>query len=407
MIAKTFQRFLDLPDVTRSMIGLYWVYEFSQIITWIFLNTFIFLQSESLGFLALYNAFYFTGCLVGFCVFGYFIAQLQISMRLNYLRSFVFYILSFLILLIFPHEPLVLLAFGFFNGLGLGMFWVGVHSYEMLHTDESNRDFYSSMVSTASQVLVIASPFIATITFILSNKYFDGATFTLLLWILPFVYLLSLPFIFKLPDFVPEKISVDEVKRLFLSPSISKARQYWMGTSFDLAIRTIILPVFAITALGNVVNIGILETCVGILSLVAVIVLSHVRNEGNRIQILFYSVLVMSGAYSFLFFADAAWYFYVLFSILYVFIKPIFSVSEHVIALQSVELVRGEDESCFYPGLLYRDFVLWIGRSIAIGVVMFTAWFVQDDLLTAKYMVFFVIASLLLLWVTAKRLVEK
>lgn len=388
------------------MIGLFWVYEFSQIIISVFLSTFVFIQTQSLVALTWYYVFMFTGCMIGFVLWGLIMAQFRVSMRLNYLRAFAIYICSFFFLLFFPHTLSFLLAFSLFNGVGLGMFWLGVHSYEMIHTDNSNRDFYSSMVTLGSQIFAVISPLVATSSFLLSEKIFHMETFTLLLWGLPFIYLFALPFIFQLPDYYPQKIDMKEVRRLFVDKKLQVARLYYIFGDYDYALRGVVIPFFALSALGTVVHIGVLETIVGALAIFAIVILAHFRHAGNRIQIMLYAVCGLAVAEVFLFFSHLHWVFYVTYSLIAVFMRPIFRVSEHVVDLESVDLIKS-DLHDFYPGLLYRDFMLWVGRMSAFLFIFFLAFFIKDNLLLGKIVVASIIVVLFVKWWCAKMVVEQ
>ncbi len=363
MFSKTLNRFRALPAAPKAMVYLFWVYEFSQLIVNLFLNVFVFLQTQSLMGLVIYNVVFFLAIFVGFDLWGLVMAQLQISLRLNYLRAFGVYVLSFVSLLIFPHDFAFLLLFAGLNGLGFGIFWVGVHGYEMLTTNQKNRDFYSSMVSAGAQVLAIFSPLVATFSFYLSEEVFHVETFELLFWILPFVYLLCLPFVFRLPDFVPPRISGTEAKRLFFSGTLKTIRPYIFLSAMAWGVRVIVMPSIMIASLKNVINLGLFQAMVGVLSVLAVIFLAHQRHEGNRVKIMGWATFFLVLDVALLSFWDSSIYIYMIYSLLLVLIHPIHRVSQHVIDLHSMELL-GETE--FYPGMLYRDCLITFARISGI-----------------------------------------
>ena len=59
MILKTLHRFKTLPLTARAMVYLFWIYEFSQIIVNLFLNLFVFMETNSLMGLVIYNLTFF------------------------------------------------------------------------------------------------------------------------------------------------------------------------------------------------------------------------------------------------------------------------------------------------------------------------------------------------------------
>ncbi|MDH3324644.1 MAG: MFS transporter, partial [Candidatus Peregrinibacteria bacterium] len=380
MFAKTFNRFKDLSVETKSMIFIFWVYEFVQVIAQVFLNIYVFLQTNDLGALVWYNVVFFLGVFFGFCVWGYLVAQKQISMKFNYVKSFVLYFISFIWLLFMPKEFVFLLGFALLNGSALGMFWLGVHTFEMIFTNEKNRDFYSSMISVGTQVLKIVAPAFATALFFISEKVLNLETFELLFWALPFFYLLALPFLFKLPDFVPARIEKKEIKQLFMDKRLKVPREYTFWSGFDWPIISIIMPIISLAVLKNVINIGVFEAVVGILSIFMVIFLSHRRHAGNRVRILWFAIAwILIGVLCLTQF-DKSIYFYFAYSLIFVFFMPIFRVSQHVLDLHSVEAFKHENPH-FYPGLLYRDAILTFVRLLIASFLGFLYWKTQDEML--------------------------
>ena len=379
MIEKTKQKFRSLPRAVRAMVFLFWVYQFVQTISVIFLNLFVFVVTESVTTLLIYNAILWSGTFVGFSVWGYVVAQQQWSMRLNYFKSFVLYIISFLFLAFFHDTAMHLYVFAALNGVALGMFWLGVHTFEMLLTKEENRDFYSSVVSAGNQVLIVLAPLIATITFFFSERVLNTEPYTILFWILPFVYALSFPFLFSLPNFVPPKFSLSHLWSLMREKKYRKVRLYQLFGSTRPVYQGVIIPIAALAALGSVVNIGVFETVIGILSAVFVIYLSHHRHQNNRMRVLWYVTIGVALSLILLFFHDLSVWFYVGYGVVAAFAVPLMRVSKHVIDLHSVEKMRST--TSFYEGLLFRELVLGCGRIALIGIISCIAFFVADKTL--------------------------
>jgi YQGE family putative transporter len=371
------------------------------VIVGLFLNVFVFEVTQSLMSLVIYNLVFFFFVALGFSGWGYAAAQLQVSMKYNYLRAFTIYILSFLTLIFLPHDFAYLLIFATFNGLGLGMFWVGVHTYEMLTTSNENRDFYSSMVSLGTQIFAVLSPLVATLSFYLSEHVFHLETFEILFWILPFVYLLSFPFLFKLPEYTPKKIPHSEWKRLIFDKNLRSVRRYITVGGLPWGFRSVLVPALSLLSLQSVLKIGLLQTSVGVISILTLLVLSHKRHEGNRVEILFYASMGMALAFGLLFFWESSPWFFVLFSLLLTILHPVYRVSEHVLDLTAMERLTGEHS--FYPGLVYRDALIWVGRSLAIGLLAILLLF-TDETTTLELGIAAVMASYCLMYYRAKNL---
>ena len=400
MITATLKKFRLLPKETRAMVFLYWVYDFAEVLVGIFIGIFIFLETQSLLHLAMYNAVYFFGIMLGFCTWGYIMSLFQISMRLNYIRAFATYIVSFLILIFLPHTFPYLLLFALINGTGLGMFWIGVHSYEMLYTEDKNRDFYSSMTSAGAQSFAVIGPAIATLTFYISEKILHIETFQLLFIILPFIYTLSLPFLFSLPDFIPEKIPTKEWKRIIKDKKMKKAIPYFLSQGSIWGLFSAIYPLITIVTLGTVINVGMFETIVGILGIIAVIFLSHKRHSENRVQIMTYAIITYVIAYTILLFWKVHPLFFIIYHLIVVFVYPIYRVSEHTIDLKTIE--ETSTKNGFFSSMIYRDLILWLARTISVGVIILLIITVGESL-TIQISILLMIFANALVPITAQR----
>jgi len=405
MFKKTLTKFNSFSKTIKSMVFLFWTYKFIQIITDIFISTFVLIQTQSFKALIIYQIVYLTGTFFGFSMWGYLLSVFKISMKWNYLKAFILYLISFLILLLFHDNFTSLLVFAAINGLGMGMFWISTHSYEMLYTNDNGRDFYSSMLSTGSQILSIISPIIATALFFIAKYIVHTETFTFLFLILPFICLFALFFVFKLPHFIPPKISINDIKQLFFSKKIKTERLYYITSiAHHITILTII-PFLALTAMKNVINIGILETIMGIFSIIIVIALSHIRHQENRIKILLYATYGLITGSIFLFFSDISHYYYIVFALIFVFFKPMYRISQHVIDLYSIESITSK-KIHFYPALLYRDFVLWIGRIAILGTLLFISVIVSSDIITSKIGVIIYMLGLIVTYLISKKMIN-
>mgnify|MGYP001615263106 CR=1 FL=1 len=257
------------------------------------------------------------------------------------------------------------------------------------------------MVSLGTQVFSTLSPLVATLSFYLSEKVFNLETFEILFWILPFVYLASLPFLFKLPDYTPKRIPSSEWKRLFFDPKLKKVRRYILSGGLPWGFRSTLVPALSLLSLKTVLNIGMLQTLVGGVSIIALVLLSHARHEGNRVRILLYSVLAMMAAFACLFFWELSPWFFIIFTLSLTIVAPIYRVSEHVLDLKSMELLSGQHS--FYPGLVYRDVLIWVGRTLAIGFLFILLLFTSEET-TLQLGIIGIIASYCWMYRNARKL---
>ncbi len=384
------------------MIYLFWVYIFGEIIVSLFLGALIFLKTESLAALGLYAALRYVGILLGFVVWGFVCSKRKISMRRTYFFSFVLYILSFIILLILPNTYPVYLLFSALSGVAAGMFWLAIHTYELLHIQDQERDFYSSMLSLGAQILGIVAPLISTMAFFAAEHIFQVRPFLFLFALLPIIYAAALKIVYRLPDFVPPTITRRDIKELRKSKRITPVRKFYVIQTMPF-VSQVIMPMVSILTFVTLINLGLFQTIMGIISLATITLLAHLRHTGNRAHILFWAALAHIGANVLLFFWNVHVAYFILYSLALIVIGPIYRVSQHTIDLKSIDIL-GENISSFYPAMLYRDVLLNISRIIFIGGFTLTALFMRNDFLMIQIGIGFLILTGLLEWWAAKKM---
>jgi len=399
---KAIKKFKQLSKEKKAMLALFWVYEFVNTTVGIFIGAFVFLRTGSLGLLALFVLIQLTATGFAFSGYGYLMAKYGYSMKWNYLRSFAVYFVSFIWLALTPHTTLYLFVFGFLNGAGIGLFWLGNHTYELLYTNNENgdRDFYSSMVQAGTQVISIVGPLFGIFLIFLSEIVFKMETLSLLFWVVPLLYLISLPFLFNLPHFIPEPITKKEIKSFFRNHVSKKIRWYYLLAG-EGEIRTVVVSIFAITALKTFFNIGFWQTILGVFSFFIIMLLSNIRYKGNRLRIMAYAIFGFLVAFLFLIFSNTSFYFYMIFSLIMIVFKPMYRVSQHTLDLLSMDFLAC-GRSSFYSGLLYREIILYIGRFVALSLLMFIGFIMKDDIVSAQIGVIVSSMVLILNWFVAR-----
>lgn len=384
------------------MVHLFWVYIFGETIVSLFLGALIFLKTESLSALGLYALMRYVGIMFGFVVWGYVCSVKKISMRRSFFLSFVLYILSFGILLVLPNTYPIYLAFSLLSGIAGGMFWLAIHSYELLHTKDDERDFYSSMLSLGSQILGIVAPLISTMAFFAAEHIFQVRPFLFLFALLPLVYIAALRIVYKLPDFVPPTITKKDIQELRKNKKMTPVRRFYIIQTMPF-ISQAIMPMVSILTFVTLINLGLFQTIMGVISLGTITLLAHMRHTGNRTHILFWAALANIGANVLLFFWHVHMIYFVLYSLSLIVIGPIYRVSQHTIDLKSIDIL-GQNISSFYPAILYRDVLLNFSRIIFIGGFTTIAFIVQNDFLMIQIGICFFILTGLLEWWAARKM---
>ena len=171
----------------------------------------------------------FTGCMIGFCVYGAIAAQCRLNAKHGFPLSFVVTSLG-LILLPLARDVTEACAAVTVRGIGFGLFWLTIHTYELMETRDHERDVYSTFASTGDQIVSVASPAFATLLIWLSHRL-GGGDFTLLFFVTPPIFLLGLPSIGALPDYRPEPGSEARSRTLPHGPAQSSSPEStsWAG----------------------------------------------------------------------------------------------------------------------------------------------------------------------------------
>jgi MFS family permease len=404
---KAYRKFRLLSREKKDMIMLFWIYELVGTTAGIFMGSFVFLKTGSLLILTIYILIQIIATGLAFSGYGYLMARFGYSMKWNYLRSFFVYFISFVFLALTPHTTVFFLIFSFLNGLGLGLFWLGNHSYEMLYTKNENgdRDFYSSMLQGGTQVINILAPLIGTLVIFLSEKVFDIGTFSILFWVLPMLYLVSLPFLFSLPHFIPNKITKLDIKSFFKNKVSKKIKLYYILQGEE-EIRVVAISFFAIIALKTFINIGILQTLVAVISFFITVLLANIRCEGNRLKLMSFAIVGFSIATIFLGFSNISVYFYITYSLLMILFKPMYKISQHTIDLRSMDFLA-KDRSSFYPGILYREVFLSIGRFLFLLFLILISLLIKNDIVSARVGLLIAILIFVTNWFIARKMLKE
>ncbi len=402
MLTDTWKKYKSLSPTLKSIMYTYWIYEFAQYILSIFMGIFIFDETRSIEVLAVYYLIYCCTILLGFSGWGALTAHWQINLRTNHLRAFFVYILAFLWLWFFRGEVWHFLVFGAISGLALGMYWMGHHSFEMIETSDDGRDFYSSLLGVGAIVLRIIAPLFATITFLVS-KQLGRDTYDLLFWILPFTYLLVIPFLRNLPDFTPHKISLAEWKRLIKTKKYRPVRWYIVVESMGWAVGSMILPMIALAALGTVVNFGWFQTVIGVIAIIALLVQGRFQKIHNRLLVLFCLLslyFLLNGA---LYLWTLSALVYVIFSMVSSLADPLKQTVKHVFSLRVMDLLKCDEEH-FFAGMLYREILLWLGRICPILLILLGSLIWKTNVPLTYLGIAFLQIQVVIFWFVAKRL---
>ncbi|HUO57297.1 MAG TPA: hypothetical protein VMV05_03875 [bacterium] len=149
---------LSAPE--RKLVWMIGLYDFTYALSSVFMNVFLFRQSNDWKVVGLFNLSQFFFVIPAFTVGGY--LSRRLSYLLCYQLGFLFNALLYLSVLVWredsTHHPLEL---GVLGGLGIGFYYLGQHAltYELVH--RHRRDYFFSVSLVLSSIFRILAPALA------------------------------------------------------------------------------------------------------------------------------------------------------------------------------------------------------------------------------------------------------
>ena len=350
----------------RSLIYLFWIYCFVSRAVGIFSQIYIYEMFNSVQLNIVAAIANFTGIMIGFCIYGWFASTFRINAKYGFLLSFLFTGLG-LILLTLAHDVPQACGAVTIRGVGIGLFWLTIHTYELMETTDYERDIYSTFLSAGDQIVTLASPAFATFLIWISHKL-DFGDFTLLFLVMPPIFLLGLPALAALKDYRPAPIGRHDLVH-FLSDRRNQAAQiYLMGDATVHILQQIMIPLASITVLGNALNVGGFNTAFAIAGALALLAVGARRRPENRLLILGISSIVLVGL-NLMLGLSLTLTTLIVYTIGGSIMQPIMRVSQHVIDLKTMDGMSHR-ASDFYPAMILRDFALWVWRILAALILL-------------------------------------
>jgi hypothetical protein len=309
----------------------------------------------------------FTGVMLAFTIGSYILGHYKLNAKYGFYYCIALIAIS-LPIIAFAPTPMIAFWAVFAEGIGVGLFYLTVHTYELTETRDDERDFYSSVLSTGNRIIGLIGPLIATTIFIISENMFHIPGYILLFIISPCVVMMGVLCFDGIQDYIPRKVEFADVTHFFSEKRNLLAQLYIGGSGMKDMIETVIPPLVIYAILGTEIKVGIYNTILAIFGTVVVILVGHKRNAGNRMKVFGYSSAVVSLALIYLgvnFDLTSL----IIFSIINSTINPLMSSASHVIALQTMESI-GREGKDFYSTMILRDFSLWFWRIITGGALL-------------------------------------
>jgi hypothetical protein len=353
--------FRSMRRPVRSLVYLFWIYSFVTRAVAAFTQIYIYQVFASVEMNIVAGIAMFTGCMIGFCVYGAIAAQFRLNAKHGFVLSFVVTGLG-LVLLPLARDVTEACAAVTVRGAGFGLFWLTVHTYELIETRDHERDVYSTFASAGDQIVTVASPAFATLLIWLSHRLGAG-DYTLLFFVTPPIFLLGLPAIGALSDYRPEPIGKRDLVHFVADRRNQAAQIYLMGGAAAHILQQTIIPLASIVVLGTALNVGGFNTVFAIAGALALLAVGSRRRPENRLFILGVTSIALVAlnamlGYSLTLAALIAY------TIGVSIVHPMHRVSQHVIDLKTMDgMAHGASD--FYPAMILRDVALWGWRTAA------------------------------------------
>lgn len=398
-----FQNFLNsfhkLPNSNKSMIFLMWIYSIWWIIWWLFINIYVFQLNKEILEVLYYNLLFITSTFLWFSLLWYIMSLYRKDIKILYYVSYILFIISFLSLFFFHGALLSIFIFGMIYWLWNWAFWCAVHTQELVHIQDEKRDLYSSSIAAWSNTISIVIPLFVSFIFFLSDNMFQIDGYIILFLILPLLYLTSFLFIKNIESYTPSQITKKDVYNFFNL----KKYKFWLLYIFWVALyhglTFFIWAIIAIYLLKSEINVWLFEGIMSIISTILLIFIANKRNSHNRIKIMGYLIWLIAINYLiFVFNFNIFWY--IIFTLLWIILWPLYRVSEHVYDLKIMDSIK-LPWSDFYPAMILREVLLWIWRLITVWILLYIALYSGLDLESIlKIWILFIPIFMFIAWVS-------
>ncbi len=359
-------QFRSLRNPLRPLIYLFWIYSFVNRAVTVFTQIYIYQMFDSVQLNIVAAMSDFTGIMIGFCICGAAAAQCRLNAKHGFLLSFLITGLG-LILLPLAHTVQLACAAVAIRGVGVGLFWLTIHTYELMETRDDERDVYSTFLSAGDQVMITASPAFATLIIWLSHNLGLG-DFLLLFMATPLIFLLGLPSLGALQDYRPAPIAAHDLAHFFIDRRNQAAQIYLLGGAAAHILQLTLIPLAAVTVLGSALNVGGFNTAFAVAGALALLAVGSRRRPANRLFILGISSIILVSLNLMLGFSLTI-VTLIVYTIGTSIMQPIMRVSQHVIDLRTMDGMSHR-ESDFYPAMILRDVALWVWRMAGALVLL-------------------------------------
>lgn len=391
MLKKFHVNFKNLDTKHKSMIYLNWIYNFWNVIMQNFVWFYIISKFADLNVFLIYVLIFFTSCWAWFTLLWYIFSKFWFNIKRMYVISYLLMLTGYIILFAMQESALSVYLYALFFWAGFWAYWNSCHTQEMVNIEKDKRQFYSWAVWTWTWLIRLAVPLIWALIFILA-EILQFNWYALLLWIMPFVYAISFKFINNVADYYPKPIKNKDFKNFINLRKYKFGHLYYIFCWFTSALYLTSTILITAYILWSEIKIWLFNFALTLIAMLFTIKIANDIWDHNRIKYYYIvSILIWLSAIILWLFINI--YLFLVFSIIQILLHGSYRSLTHVYDLKTIDNFK-EISSDFYPGMNFRELLLWIWRFSILSLVAYFGIFLDlniEELISL---------SLILFWLT-------
>jgi MFS transporter, YQGE family, putative transporter len=367
-------------------------------IFYVFINAYLWRQSQSFQIVAFYNILFFAGILVGFFING-FLFRFYSSPKL-YLLGVVLQGISTAVLLVLSNINFeVLIIFGSIFGVATGIFWANRNLLTLKATHTDNRIYFASIESNSDTILKIIVPFLIG-WFIIGLHV--GDPLKAYRYIAIFMLIITVIIAWQLKNFDLNLVSPSKLFLKSASNRWKKFRVFQFIDGFFDGTMAFIPTLMVLNLVGQEDTLGSIQSISALLAAVVIFVIAKSLKTRHRTTLVMLSVFFLVLGTLFFSFNYSEVGVFVLFAMEAISI-PLYWLASSSLGYDLIEEDKNHD--LHYAYVVDQEIYLNCGRIL--GVLIFLFWAFSFSINSAIRFVPLLLGLLQILQIFVVRSLEK
>ncbi len=287
----------QLTPASQAVIRLISLVQFASSLAGIFVNLFIWNQTQNFQALVIYNFYFFLSLLIIYILSGYWLKNYS-ARTLIKLGNLVWIV--FLVLLIFLKQRSIefLVPLGIINGISGGLFWSGFNLHQYLTTHQQDRDYFFGIQEFWSNLARITGPILGGLIITFGNYINPTQSlfgYYLLFGITTIIVAIATKYTWGFPRFSGVDFKLLQLKQiLHHNPPLKSIlfQQALLGLR-DVSLGTLV-SIITFLILKQELNVGIYNSVIGLFTAIGAFAAGKLLNSYTRIKLSFLGALSLS-----------------------------------------------------------------------------------------------------------------